>query len=169
MDSNHQHIELQSIVLPLELPVRLVLEAGIEPARYYYQRILSPSRLPIPPPERYNFKIGTHNRSRTYIESLEGSCSIHWTIWVIFILAGMLGFAPRSAASKTAALLLCYIPIMVEPSRSRTYAPGLPPDLTPTVGALFDRLSISSDFNMVGEAGFEPTYSHESGFTVRRL
>ncbi len=32
--------------------ILLVPEAGLEPARYFYQRILSPQRLPIPPPGR---------------------------------------------------------------------------------------------------------------------
>ena len=36
-------------------PSRLVPAAGVEPARYCYQRILSPSRLPIPSRRQNNF------------------------------------------------------------------------------------------------------------------
>jgi hypothetical protein len=37
------------LLYPIELLAHMVLAVGLEPTRYLYQRILSPSRLPIPP------------------------------------------------------------------------------------------------------------------------
>ena len=42
-------------------PTVLVPEAGLEPARYRYQRILSPPRLPIPTYRQDNIFILSHN------------------------------------------------------------------------------------------------------------
>ena len=61
-------LELPSMVVGILSTIRkslflLVGTAGIEPARYFYQRILSPLRLPIPPrPRVAPPRIGWTNR-----------------------------------------------------------------------------------------------------------
>lgn len=47
---SNPHTSVRSRLLcSIELQAYMVLAVGLEPTRYHYQRILSPSRLPIPP------------------------------------------------------------------------------------------------------------------------
>jgi hypothetical protein len=48
-DSNHKLFIYKYINININISLKMVPEAGIEPARGKPQRILSPLRLPIPP------------------------------------------------------------------------------------------------------------------------
>ncbi len=59
--------------------IYLVPEAGLEPARYFYQRILSPQRLPIPPPGRDEEKRPKLTQRHATLHPWEGKeCYLSW-------------------------------------------------------------------------------------------